>query len=627
MRRFGLSDLVWKWVLSAGVMLAAVVLVGEFGYAIKPLADGEHGTLGYRFFWNEYSRGTSTLLGLDANSPLVPLGAAGGDTIVLDRFDDDNTNGLRPGAPIGLTLVHQGVATHHIVPAVASPNSTTFELRYVVAQIGRVLCLLFALLIGFKGAGSPVYRTLALYFLMCGFNERPVFLPAGELRSVCEFLYWSTFIPASYFVLKFAVQYPNGQPTGLRGLIARHMRAIGAAAVLMNGYMLWWATGHAAPYCYFIATAFVGPMTVALLATLVDGWRNSIGADRQRHIWLLVAIGSSNFFSLLTGLPIEWRIGDVRVVHILGDASTLFMDIGIAYAVLRHRVFNFSFAINRAIFYSATSVILLVAFGIVEWLSEHFLHFEAREANVLIDGGIALAVYLAFHKIKHAFEHALERLFFHKWHQNDAALRQFIKKAAHISATDDLIASFHAELTRFSGGASCAIYQKNAAGDYDAMKFSDGGLAARIGKDDDISVSLRAEQAPLSVADTHPLHARKLALPMDHRGALNGFVLLGTKPSGDDYRPDEIAGLGFAAHQIGLDLHALQIECLTSAVDGQAKRIALDSVKITEQEKTIDRMQELLLNMSGNATRGSCSTACATALASSGSCSCRSRSG
>jgi hypothetical protein len=90
---------------------------------------------------------------------------------------------------------------------------------------------------------------------------------------------------------------------------------------------------------------------------------------------------------------------------------------------------------------------------------------------------------------------------------------------------------------------------------------------------------------------------------MNHRGALHGFVLLGPKPSGDDYRPDEIAVLGFAAHQIGLDLHALQIERLASAVEGQAKRIAMDALKMGEQERTIDRMQQLLLNFSSGAGR------------------------
>jgi hypothetical protein len=602
MRRTGLSNSAWKLALSAVALLAAALLAGELAFAVKPMADGEHGSLGYHFFWGESTRGTSTILSLDTGSPLAQLGAAIGDTVILDRIDDD-IDAFLVNVPVGLTLVHHGVATHHFVNALASPNTTSFQLQYFASQLGRALCLLFALLIGFKQAGSRVYRTLAVYFLLCAFNGRPVLVPPGAFRTFGELLYWSTFIPGAYLVTQFAVQYPNEQPTGLRAVIAARLGLIRAATVVMNCYMVWWATGHAAPQCYLGALIFVVTMTVLLLAALVDGWRSSTGADRQRHIWLLVSIGTANFFSLLTGLPIDWRIGGVRVLAFLGDASTLFMEIGIAYAVLRHRVFNFGFAINRAIFYSATSLILLISFGIVEWLSEQFLHFEAREANVLIDGAIALAVYLTFHKIKHAFEHGLERLFFHKWHQNEAGLRQFIKKAAHISATADLVRTFHAELTRFSGGANCVIYQKNAHGDYEALCYPETTPAERIGKNDDISVSLMAAQAPITVGETHASHARQLGLPMYHRGTLHGYVLMGIKPSGDDYRPDEIAVLGFAAHQIGLDLHALQIEHLSSALDGQTKRIELDTVTINEQEKTIERMQQLLLNLSGSASR------------------------
>jgi hypothetical protein len=39
--------------------------------------------------------------------------------------------------------------------------------------------------------------------------------------------------------------------------------------------------------------------------------------------------------------------------------------------------------------------------------------------------------------------------------------------------------------------------------------------------------------------------AADLVLPMSHRGTLNGFVLVGYKPSRESYRPDEISCCGF----------------------------------------------------------------------------------
>ena len=48
------------------------------------------------------------------------------------------------------------------------------------------------------------------------------------------------------------------------------------------------------------------------------------------------------------------------------------------------------------------------------------------------------------------------------------------------------------------------------------------------------------------------------------QGALLGFVLAGPKPDGTHYRPDEIENLGWAAHQVGLDLRALHARQLES---------------------------------------------------------------
>lgn len=53
---------------------------------------------------------------------------------------------------------------------------------------------------------------------------------------------------------------------------------------------------------------------------------------------------------------------------------------------------------------------------------------------------------------------------------------------------------------------------------------------------------------------------------MMHQAALAGFVLLGPKPSCEDYRPDEIEILGWATQQVGLDLQAIRVRALEQQV-------------------------------------------------------------
>lgn len=62
---------------------------------------------------------------------------------------------------------------------------------------------------------------------------------------------------------------------------------------------------------------------------------------------------------------------------------------------------------------------------------------------------------------------------------------------------------------------------------------------------------------------------------MFHRADLIGLVLLGAKPDGDGYRPDETAALANAVRSVGLDLDALRIEELEAEAVTLRSRLML----------------------------------------------------
>jgi hypothetical protein len=67
-----------------------------------------------------------------------------------------------------------------------------------------------------------------------------------------------------------------------------------------------------------------------------------------------------------------------------------------------------------------------------------------------------------------------------------------------------------------------------------------------------------------------------LALPMLDHGVLAGLVLLDLKGNGTLYRPDEVALLGWAAHEVGLALaalHAGRIETENRLLRAQLSRL------------------------------------------------------
>ena len=206
-----------------------------------------------------------------------------------------------------------------------------------------------------------------------------------------------------------------------------------------------------------------------------------------------------------------------------------------------------------------------------------FLPIKNLEANALIDGGIALAIFLTFHRLRDLSGHVIEGLFFRGWRENETQLRRFVKEGAFIGTKAALGSAMVAEWTRFSGDAACAIYLAGAGRDFVAFQ---GALAgARIDGDDPLIVALRAHGEAVELSDTRSLLPASLALPLRHRGDLTGVMLMAAKPSGDPYRPDEQELLGWAAHQVGLDLQALEAEQLQDDVS----RLEQDCARLTAQ--------------------------------------------
>jgi hypothetical protein len=209
---------------------------------------------------------------------------------------------------------------------------------------------------------------------------------------------------------------------------------------------------------------------------------------------------------------------------------------------------------------------MLLSFGLLEWAVHHLLASIGREKSIWLDAALALGVFLIFHRLRHWGEQLIERLFFHASHVKEAALRRFVTEAPFITRPDALLAAFAGALDRFTDGAGHALYRRSANGDYERVGATLEAAPERVDADEPLVVALRARQQATHVSDAHSGMPGEIALPSIHHGELDGFVLLGLKPNGDGYRPDEQEVLGFAAHQVGLDFRALRMELLEREV-------------------------------------------------------------
>ena len=313
---------------------------------------------------------------------------------------------------------------------------------------------------------------------------------------------------------------------------------------------------------------FMGDALVPVFFILA--WLRSTGNERKRLTVLTLAmclLTAAQFPSDLTeilfpedftkSLKIWWF---VAAEFIAGGICPLVL----AYGILKDRILDIGFAVNRTLVYSLVSAILLGAFGLIEWGADHFLKIEGREKNALIDAAIALAVFLTFHRVRDFVERAVEALFFRSWQEKEARLRRFVAEAAFITDQDALLQGMIGALSRFADAAT-AIYLATDRGSFERVAGSLSSVADELGENDPAIVTLRAERKSVEPSSSGSTLEASLCAPMTYGSDVRGFVLFGAKPEGVDFRPDEIELIGWATVQVGLDLHALRIERLQDA--------------------------------------------------------------
>jgi hypothetical protein len=262
------------------------------------------------------------------------------------------------------------------------------------------------------------------------------------------------------------------------------------------------------------------------------------------------------FLSLTVGVvlvnawPGQWQsivLGSLRILA----------GILLAYAIMRQRLFDLNFVLNRTLIYGVISFVLLAGFGLTEWAVKHTLPEAWYKESAIYSAAIALVLFLSLHRLRDWIEHHIERLFFHDWHVNEAALKRFVASAGAFGSAAALCRAFTGELTRFAGGAAAVLYLRDPANRYRRTAGKLAGASAAYGDEERLFALLRTEREPIDLADINSTIPGVLALPMLDQGSLSGFVLIDAKPDGTRFRPDEVEGIGCAAHQVGLALSAL----------------------------------------------------------------------
>jgi hypothetical protein len=307
---------------------------------------------------------------------------------------------------------------------------------------------------------------------------------------------------------------------------------------------------HAVVLPQGIATLWAVPYLLAA-AALLFGYRRADAELRQRLRWM--------FWSALV-----FTVGiQLSNVPVLGYPASIVVKIatyavgiaGLLYAVLRHRLVDMTFVVNRALVYSATLTIVIAIFTLLESFVEEIALPD--KASLILELGVPLAVGFSLDAVRKRIEHASEWLFFRRKFKAEAALRSYAHHCAYIEHPDHLVEQTLLELTTHTGARRAVLYWRSDGGYDRVAAHGDHAYPQRVDADDRAPVALRAERRDLDLEDLgSSLGSDGLMLPMIVHGELLGAMVVANRP-GEHYPADERELLRHVVHEVGAALHAL----------------------------------------------------------------------
>ena len=493
------------------------------------------------------------------NSPAEKAGIAAGDRVKFDTYWEMYRI-QKAGEDVGLT-VRRSAGERHV--SLRSEPVKFFSGLYVLSAAFLAVLALTAALIAARDGKRRT--TLLLASAMACF-ALPGNYPRGWQNTPILFEFFfvllTLLITGAPIVLAAAMASYRQDVTGsLPSWVRMIFWPVAAVTLVGAGFGIFVAM-DAAPFLGISDGLSLVSVVWALAslfpaAVLIVRWKRIPPVARTRYAFMAAASAAlcvtawiDPVIMLTTNNYTEASWPVVVQLASLSLAAFLF-----AYAILRHRAIDLGFAVNRTLVYSVLSGILVAIFGLAEKFSDMLVPEGAHHAGMLVQAGIALLIFAAFHRLRDVVEHGVERIFFSRWREYERRMTTFIFRSSFVTRPAKLIEQSIQEIARYTDGAEVAIYVATNG----AYRLSGGGvdsLPRRIDQDAPAVVALRADRA----LQRNAIGEAALLLPMLQRGDLLGFIALGPKRDGTSYRPDEEKLFSDAAQAVGLDLNALRID-------------------------------------------------------------------
>lgn len=358
----------------------------------------------------------------------------------------------------------------------------------------------------------------------------------------------------NFFLAAFAVRFPSGLTTRWRRGVSIAIYLTMATVFVSDAIWLpriWTAAS------FDVSLAEIWFMAAGVFAIAITSYVQANAAERPRIglvlAGLTISIGAttlSDSYAIL--VPFNQSVVLSDALQIVGLA----LPLSVAYAVLRYRVIDIGFALNRTAAYGITSVLLIAMFAALEWAAERFITTTNHVESALIDLIIVLIVVFSFRFVHLRVDRAVDNLLFRKRHEDEAALRRFEENAHFYTDENALLRDALEVIKKRCEVRKAAIYLRSA----DSLEpaVSSFGDAPAIDVNDAALVDVRAHRAVLDLTEMHTRVPGIRLYPMLVAADLAGFLTIGEREGFEEMPADIDRALTALVTSLAHSLHALQ---------------------------------------------------------------------
>ena len=449
----------WLWLTLIAVSLFLAVELSFEGVSAVLLdrSSTSAESLGVAFGPTDEGPRWQGLEEVESTGAAAKAGLKQGDALRFDTLFGDFRL-WQPGEQVGVTVAQDGERRHQTLVAQAPGLRSTADQNLLIADAThRLLVLGFSLFLLVRGWRNRTAVMLAI--MLPGMQLYPGFpwLPAAAYALAVSAIWFPVNSAIGFLWPIFALEISGGASS------KRQARLVYGAAVFFAiaswAIRLLWDIGPVpAQYSGLIWSPFILLHQGFGYAVIAANYRRNDAPARNR---IKIVVGAFVFFLF----SVIWS--NIIGISTWGADLLAFAALALlAYGLLKQHLFDLGFAINRTLVFGSVSFVLLAAFGLAEWGVDRFLPESWHEGSMLISAGIAVALFLSFHRLRDWMERHIERLFFSSWQQAEAALKRFVESAGHFEQVPALCQGFDDALGKFArrskrhrlnGGLACAI--------------------------------------------------------------------------------------------------------------------------------------------------------------------------